>query len=169
MSPRSLDPFDWVKGPYALAIMPHPRGGAALDEDIARLRARGVDVLVSLMEPEEAAGVGLAAEAETCARHGIEFSSYPVPDHHTPSSAADAMAFAARLVPRLRAGEGIVLHCYAGLGRSATMALVTLRLLGLSLHDAVARLSEARGLAVPESREQLRWVAALPIDDAPEP
>lgn len=43
------------------------------------------------------------------------------------------------------------------------MALVTLRILGMGLEDAVGCLRRARGLRVPETEAQLRWVAGLPI------
>lgn len=58
--------------------------------------------------------------------------------------------------------RGVPQICFAGHGRSATLALVTLRILGWPLDDAVEHLSRARGFPVPETPEQLRWVATLP-------
>ena len=159
--------FTWIEGPHRVAIMQCPSGGEDLDRDLGELRAAGVDVLASMMEPKEATRFGLADEAAACRRHGIEFFSFPVPDHGTPASAEEAVAFANAMAAQVRAGHGVVFHCFAGIGRSATMALVTLRVLGIELNDAVGRLRRARGLDVPETDAQLRWVASLPIDPCP--
>lgn len=155
--------FNWIEGPHKVAIMQCPSGGEDLDRDLGELRAAGVDVLASMMEPQEAARFGLADEAAACLRHGIEFANFPVPDHGTPASADAALGFANNMAARVRSGHGVVFHCFAGIGRSATMALVTLRILGMGLGDAVESLRRARGLRVPETEAQLGWVAGLPI------
>jgi len=153
--------FTWIEGPYRLSIMQCP-DGSNLDRDLVELRDQGVNVLVSVLEPDEAAGLGLGDEASVCARHGIEFLSFPIRDHEAPTSAENAIRFARQLAAKLESGKGAVIHCFAGHGRSATMALVTLRLLGWPLDDAVQRLSRARGFPVPETPQQLQWLANLP-------
>jgi hypothetical protein len=40
--------------PGRLAIVPRPRGGDWLADEVARLKAAGVDILVSMLEPAEA-------------------------------------------------------------------------------------------------------------------
>lgn len=51
----------WVDLPASgrLAIMPRPRAGDWLDKEIAGWRAEGIHVVVSLLEAEEVAELGL--------------------------------------------------------------------------------------------------------------
>jgi hypothetical protein len=56
-----------VEGPWPgqLAISARPRGGDWLDEEIISWRRAGIDVIVSLLEPAEAADLNLGNEAIT--------------------------------------------------------------------------------------------------------
>lgn len=51
----------WIDAslPGRIAIMPRPRAGDWLADEVAGWRAEGVDVVVSLLEPHEVAGFGL--------------------------------------------------------------------------------------------------------------
>ena len=50
----------WIKGlPCRLAILPRPRSGDWLEDEIRSLRGQGIDVLVSLLTPDETAELGL--------------------------------------------------------------------------------------------------------------
>ena len=55
----------WIEAslPGRLAIMPRPRAGDWLDEEIAGWRAEGIDVVVSLLESDEVSELGLQREA----------------------------------------------------------------------------------------------------------
>ena len=59
----------WVDGPWRgrLGILPRPRGGDWLRDETAAWREAGVDVVVSLLEPEEAAQLVLEDEAGAAA------------------------------------------------------------------------------------------------------
>ena len=67
-----------------LTITPRPRGGDWLEVDVAALSVRGVNLLVSLLESDEAAELGLVDESVCCTAHGIEFLSLPVQDLGVP-------------------------------------------------------------------------------------
>ncbi|MEO1689402.1 MAG: tyrosine protein phosphatase, partial [Pseudomonadota bacterium] len=69
--------------PGRLFILPKPSGDR-LAEDLAHIRGLGVDRLVSLLEPDEASDLGLAAEAQAAARAGLRFVQHPVPDYGLP-------------------------------------------------------------------------------------
>lgn len=62
-----------------LAIASRPRGGDWLDDDLHALRREGVDILVSLLTPEEATELALKDEGAACARAGVEFLTSPFP------------------------------------------------------------------------------------------
>src|SRR5437016_6316142 len=50
-----------------LAVLPRPRGGDWLEDEVRSLRACGVDVLVSLLTRDEAMELDLAGEPGSCA------------------------------------------------------------------------------------------------------
>lgn len=154
--------FRWVDtgDRFRLAIMPRP-DPYALDEHLAQLRADGVDVLVSMLQPEEAVRIGLAEEAAACERAGIRFYNHPVPDHDVPIDREATETFAKEILGELEAGRGVVIHCFAGIGRSATMAATVLVLAGFDLDDACGRISVARNLRVPETPAQIEWLRGV--------
>lgn len=155
--------FQWaaLEAPGRIAIRGRPAGGAALDDELLQMKANGVDVLVSLLCEREAALLGLSDEAGAAARAGLEFLSFPIVDHDVPRSLVDTVAFADDLAARYADGRSIVLHCFAGIGRSALVAIAMLIRAGHSLDDAARTMSRARGLRVPETREQLAFLALL--------
>ena len=77
----------WVDGPWRsrLGILPRPRGGDWLRDETATWREAGVDVVVSLLEPEEAAQLVLEGEAAAAAESGIAFRLFPIPDRGVPA------------------------------------------------------------------------------------
>src|SRR5438034_10844194 len=78
----------WIPSPWRgrLAILPHPRGGDWLDDEIAGFRRMGVDIVVSALEKAEEALLELTQERELCQAQGIEFISFPIPDGTAPVS-----------------------------------------------------------------------------------
>jgi hypothetical protein len=55
----------WINAPgLQLAIVPRPRGGDWLLDDLRNLQAAGIDVLISLLTEAEAAELELSSEAQ---------------------------------------------------------------------------------------------------------
>ncbi len=149
-----------------LSIMPHPRGGDWLADEIAALHAAGVRVLVSLLTPAEIWEADLAQEAELSAAAGITFRNFPIPDRGVPPFTATTFAFIGDLERRLtREVQPVAIHCWAGIGRSALVAASVLVQLGLTPERAFADLSRVRGFTVPDTPAQVRWVAAFAARD----
>lgn len=73
--------------------MPRPHGGDWLEDEIRSLRSQGVDVLVSLLTPDEMAALDLTDVAGTCHLLGIQFLSFPIDDRSVPVSAPAALRF----------------------------------------------------------------------------
>ena len=132
-----------------------------MPDDIAGLRAAGVDVLVSLLKPDEAAELGLDDEAHAREKAGIEFVSLPVLDRGVPENTEKFIAVAEELRTRVETGRSIGIHCRAGIGRSAMLAATILVLGGHRADEAWARIEQARGVPVPDTREQRNGIEGL--------
>jgi protein-tyrosine phosphatase len=154
-----MNPF-WVDTANKLrvAIVPRPRGGDWLEDEVAQIKRAGVDVLVSMLPADEAAELGLSAEAELCEAGGIIFRSFPIPDRETPHATASFLQFVEDLRAEVHAGRSVAVHCRASIGRSSLLLAALLTAEGFTAEDAFRRLSIARGLQVPDTQDQVRWV-----------
>ena len=153
----------WVKGvaPGKLAIVPRPRGGEWLGDEVRSWARSGLDVIVSLLTPEEQAELDLEGEAARSRAVGLEFKAFPIPDRGVPPSRNDALRLFTELMDRLASGKAVAIHCRQGIGRSSLVAASLLTLGGAPPDVAFDRVGEARGSTVPETREQRRWVEDL--------
>jgi protein-tyrosine phosphatase len=154
-----MNPF-WVEtgNKARLAIVPRPRGDDWLEGEVSQMKRAGVDVLVSMLQSNEAAELGLSAEAQLCEAAGITFRSFPIPDRETPPSAASFAKFVEELRTEVHAGRSVAVHCRASIGRSSLLLAALLVAEGFTPDDAFRRLTLARGLQVPDTPDQVRWV-----------
>jgi protein-tyrosine phosphatase len=141
-----------------LATMPHPLGGDRLDEEMAALAGSGVDVLVCLLTAAEMSEAGLAGEAASAELKGLRFHHFPIADFGVPDRAR-LTVLAGLLADDLRAGLSVAVHCWAGIGRSSLVAGAVLVQLGADPDEAWATISAARGVPVPETEEQRRFLS----------
>lgn len=152
-----------VKEPFEgrLAVVFRPRGGQNLEDDVAGWKDAGIDVIVSMMEEDEAEELSLAQEGSMCGAYGIEFINCPVPDHGIPERVEPVLHVVDRVLAHLLAGRRVAAHCFAGIGRSPLLVASVLVSHGIEVDEAWRRLNEARGLRLPDTDEQRRWVATL--------
>jgi predicted protein tyrosine phosphatase len=153
--------LDLPAGFGRLAVMPHPRGDDALSDEADELLRLGVDVVVSLLEPDEAASIGLRAEGDACRARGLQFVAFPIPDRSVPSSMEEAADLVEHLRQAVEGGRSVVFHCWAGIGRSSLMAASLLAAWGMEPEQAFSRIGQARGWEVPDTAVQWRWVQAF--------
>lgn len=146
-----------------LGIMPRPRGGDWLQGEIRSLREAGVDVVISLLEPQEVAELDITEEEAICKASKISFMSFPITDRRVPSSKQEALRFADSISNLLRDGKNVVIHCAAGIGRSSLIAACVLMISGVGVDEALQRIEKARGCSVPDTPEQREWVAQLSV------
>src|SRR5262249_39733905 len=106
----------------------------------------------------EAAELALGSEASAAAVSGLEFSSFPIPDRGVPSSREEAAQLVDRIVGALEAGKSVAVHCRQGVGRSAMIAAAALILGGQDAATAIGIIRRSRGLEVPETEAQRRWI-----------
>ncbi len=147
-----------------LAILPRPRPGDWLADEIAGWRTAGVTTVVSLLEQEESEFLELEDEPAAVRAAGLRFLSFPVPDHSVPENRAAFLALADKLVGDLKSGESVGIHCRAGIGRSGVLAAVILMKLGVPMDTALASISAARNVPVPDTREQAAWLSTLELE-----
>jgi len=152
--------------PGRLGVSRKPDGGEALDGEMTELAHGMVDHVVSLLEPAEAQALGLAEEAAAAERHGVGFYNFPITDHGVPANPEHYRRVAHAVDRRLRAGQAIVIHCRAGLGRAPSLAICALIEGGMNADEAILRVGRARGRPVPETDDQLAFIrdfAARPL------
>lgn len=152
-----------IEGPWRgqLAIVPRPRGEDWLRDEARAWKDEGLDVVVSLLTTDEIKDLGLADEAESIRTHGLQFYQLQIPDLGVPPSMASALEFLEKLRSELGAGKNVAVHCRQGIGRSGLVAASLLSLSGIDPETAFQRVSAARGLPVPETPEQKKWVTRL--------
>jgi protein-tyrosine phosphatase len=141
-----------------IGIMPRPRGGDWLEDEIISLGESNVDAVVSLLEPDEISELELEQEEIFCQKHGIAFLSFPIPDRNIPSSIMATQKFVQQLMNFLSERKTFVIHCRQGIGRSSMIAACVLVKNGLSVGDAFEKIARARGCPVPDTQEQCDWV-----------
>jgi len=158
----STVPF-WIHGaPLGrLATSPQPFPHERLREDLAGWKDQGADLVVSLQGDGEQLINGLADEADLCRDLGLEFHRFPITDHGLPDSDDAFAALIERLHDQSQRNRAIVVHCFAGIGRSTLVAAALLVRAGLALPDALELITEARGIMVPDTSAQHRWLEAF--------
>lgn len=141
----------WLCGKHFIG----PDPGAALAEI-------GATTVVCLTERHELADrypayvAWLGRTVEHPDRHPIWF---PIPDLHAYDLARmDPLLDA--VLARLAAGESVLAHCGAGIGRAGTLAVLVLVSLGLPLDEALTRVAASRPMAGPEVGAQRTLVEA---------
>lgn len=153
----------WIDAPGLgrLAVAARPRGGDWLEGEIAAWAADGVSAVVSLLEPHETRELTLEREHELLSSIGIDFVSFPIADRGLPHSLEAASALIETIRAWLRADHSALIHCRAGIGRSALIAACVLSSQGVAPEAAFERIAAARGVRVPDTNEQKLWVDAF--------
>ncbi|MEO8651485.1 MAG: hypothetical protein ABI391_04220 [Hyphomicrobiaceae bacterium] len=142
-----------------LAIVSRPDPLLGLPRQMQSLRDAGIDTLVSMLAPDEAAAMGLADEGVAAIAAGMAFDMLPTTDFAVPPSFAVATQVIGRAAGDLRAGRSVGAHCFAGRGRSPLFIAALMVHEGCAPGDAIDAVSAARGRRVPETAEQQQWVA----------
>ena len=143
------------KGPSATGEILHDRD---LEADLTRLRQHyGTQVLVSLLELDEARKYGLETYDAQAEDLGIDVLHHSIPDADVPRNAATFAEFADEVMNRLLNGETVVAHCLGGLGRAGTLAACLLVQAGMTPQQGVELVRAARPGAI-ETPAQERFV-----------
>ncbi len=133
----------------------------ALEEDLIELReAHGASLLVSLVGDGELEHLGIESFEARVRACGLDLVRFPIADFSTPNALSELEAVVAEIVARARGGETVVIHCWAGLGRTGLVVACCLVLLGRAPEEAIAIVRRHRPGAVEDS-DQEECVAEL--------
>ena len=156
----------WIPGPWRgrLAMITRPRGGDWLEDEAAGWRRAGLDMVVSLLEDEEAAQLELVSEGAVAKSKGIDFISFAIPDRGVPKSLPAALSLLRTILGALERGKSVAVHCRQGIGRSGLIAIGALMSSGIGVEKAIEVVSRVRGMKVPETSEQVQWLHHLPSE-----
>jgi protein-tyrosine phosphatase len=155
--------IQWIEQsrPGRLGVMARPGKSDSPENDIREAKENGVDVVISLLAPEDVVKYELAAEPEIVERNGMVFKSFPIPDRQTPPANAATLAFLKARLKELDKGQNIAFHCSSGRGRTGLMAASLLVLEGVDPDEAMKRVRGMRLTPVPDTHEQMEWVRDL--------
>ena len=126
----------------------------------AALRALGATTVVCLNERHELADRYPDYVAWLAAQPPTRALWHPVPDLGAPTPAA-AESLVGELRRRLAGGQGLLVHCGAGLGRAGTIAAAIRVRLGQPLDRALAVVASSRPMAGPEAGAQAELLRTL--------
>lgn len=144
-----------------LGIMPRPRPGDWLRDEVSAWQRDGVHTIVSLLESFEVRELELREEAAMCHASQIAFISYPIQDRSVPVSMQKTSQLVSRVAGLVSGGSSVAIHCRAGIGRSSLIAGCVLLRLGVAHDDVFPMLSRARGMIVPDTNAQIDWLASF--------
>jgi atypical dual specificity phosphatase len=136
--------FTWVDEPV-LAASAEPGG----PEQLAWLRAQGVDILVTLTEdPLPRTWIDGA---------GLMGVHVPIPDMDVPS--VEQIAQVMSVIDKAKSSNmGVAVHCLAGRGRTGTILAAYFVYQGMSAEEAIRKVRELRpgSIEVTEQEEAIR-------------
>lgn len=130
-----------------------------LQDDVRDVREAGISSVLTLLDDAELARLGVPGLGAALRDAGLGWTQWPLPDFGVPDARAmrDWDAVQAGVLERVRAGERVLVHCAAGLGRTGTMVAVLLQGLGADAHEAIRRVRAVRPGTI-ETEAQRRFV-----------
>lgn len=132
-----------------------------LEEDLKEVAEFSPKGVVTLLEANEMEALGLSGLPSRLSGLGIEWRHLPIPDMEPPGPDFETLwiTHGALLRYQLQNGDRILLHCFAGLGRTGTIAARLLVELGLSPAAAVRAVRNVRSGAI-QTPDQAAYVYA---------
>lgn len=132
-----------------------------MEDELQSLKESGVDVIVSLLEKNEADELGLKQEKKFSEKHDLTFISFPIEDRNIPSSKWDFLELIEKLSVYLSQGKNLGVHCRQSVGRSSLIVLSLLIASGVDINSAIQNVGDARGCVVPETKGQIDWLRSI--------
>jgi protein-tyrosine phosphatase len=152
----------WGAGRPGYPDEPPPR--VVVEAGVRAWRAQGVDMVVSLIEDWEVTrrAPGLL---EAIGASGLQVRRFPVVDFGAPQDVAAFSRLLDEVSDRLAAGAGVLVHCNAGLGRTAVALGALLRRRGFAA-DPVREIRRLYRANAMEVAEQEAFVRSFPLGGA---
>ncbi len=154
-----------VPGGARLGLMHCPgRCGGAYGQrhlvaDLDAVEAFGADIMITLVEANEFAHLGVTDFEAMAERRSFRWHHVPIPDYGVPSFATWSAWDTARgdVHAVIKGGGRIALHCAAGLGRTGMIAAKLLSELGFTPQAAIVEVRRLRPGAI-ETEAQVAFV-----------
>ncbi len=140
--------------------MARPRGGDWLEAEVSSLRAQGVDVWVSTLTSAERQELDLENQNEYCRNAGIDLWKLAIADRALPNT-VEFCDHLKRIRDQLDQGKTVVVHCRMGIGRAGLISAGLLITEGEDAEAAIRRVSAARGMQIPDTEEQRKYLLSL--------
>jgi len=141
-----------------LAIVLRPWGDNFLDDEMLALRTAGIDVVVSMLQKDEARDLGLAEEEVSARRAGLLFTNFAIQDRSVPQDKQSFQEFLGTLEAHLARGKRIAIHCRGSIGRAPLTTASLLIRSGIPPETAWQQIAASRDCDVPDTEEQREWV-----------
>ena len=146
-------------GEIALSRM--PGSVTCIEDDVAEIVALNCACVLTLAPQEELIRHGGHRLSSLLMNEGIEWHHFPIIDYATPLPSQDRVwsELSERMHDHLNDNRSILVHCYAGVGRSGMIALRLLVERGANPEDALTQIRQVRPGAV-ERTAQYEWAIA---------
>ncbi len=133
-----------------------------LKSDLEALLDWGATGVVSLVEEHELSIVGVEDLPEKLQSAKIWWRHMPIMDMYIPEEDFEKnwIKEGKRIRGLLRRGENIILHCYAGLGRTGLIAAKILVDFGMDPEDAISMVRKANKRRI-QTKEQAQYIRSL--------
>lgn len=142
MTLRTLPISDMAPG--SLWLGPMPGRFERWPDFMTEARQRQLDLVVCLTPSEEVASLS-PSYWQAIAEGSLDFRylNLPVQNYGVPRDLAGFKDGIDQIAAALKAGDSVMLHCAAGIGRTGTAAACLLKRLGLSSEEAIQRVRDA--------------------------
>ena len=139
-----------------IGLCPYPGSSGSLSNDVTELRDWGARGLVTLIEDQEFAPLGLTSLPEKVAALGMHWWHLPIRNMDTPNENFEVRwrETGKQLRELLNEGASIAVHCHGGLGRTGTIAARLLVELGTPPTLAIERIRAARPGSIETSAQE---------------
>jgi protein-tyrosine phosphatase len=155
MNLRPVQLPDDVRGSLWLSAMPGRFGSLAEFERQAK--AAGLAMVVCLTPRDEIEELSPDYAAAILRKdRPYQWMHLPVPNFGVPPDADSFRGAIERVAQRVRAGDAVLMHCAAGMGRTGSAAACVLKALGLSTGEALERVRAAG--SNPQNADQSGFV-----------
>ncbi len=128
-----------------------------LEDDLRAIREWGAEGLVTLLEEEEMGMLEIRHMPLSAKHHGLWWRHLPIRDMCAPDDAFDAAwsLEGENLRRILSHGGRFIVHCWAGLGRTGTVAARLLVEFGLEPSSAISEVREVRPGAIQSLAQEI--------------
>lgn len=142
-----------------LGMMTCAQSGETMLDAVSLWKSAELDLIVSLLENEEAIQLAFTQEEAMCRSAGMELVRLPIPDQGVPASFDAVNTAVEKITTRLSQGGAVGIHCHEGTGRTGMITAAVLVRYGLSENRAWIIASRARGIVLPDTLAQCVWLS----------